>query len=221
MSAEAYVSQQPSFETARLRLVPLSDEHLDYEVLLDADPEVVRYIGNGMPRTRAQVEVLHRGRLDRAKPVPGLGFWAGFLREPGSDQFVGWWILETHQDASQAELGYRLARQFWRRGLAKEGSAELLRYGFDDLGLARIFAETMAVNQASRATMASVGMRYIRTFHLDYEEKIAGYEHGEVEYAISRDEWLSGTTIRDSPPLCLPESSDACSPSEKLCAQIL
>jgi hypothetical protein len=33
--------------SARLRLVPLSDEHPEYEVELDADPEVMRYLGDG------------------------------------------------------------------------------------------------------------------------------------------------------------------------------
>jgi len=49
----------------------------------------------------------------------------------------------------------------------------------------------MAVNAASRATMAAVGMRYTRTFHLDWAEPLPGSELGEVEYAITRQEWLA------------------------------
>jgi hypothetical protein len=70
--------------------VPLAEEHLDYEVELDSDPEVMRYLGNGTARTRAEVQRYHRDRLAAAELVPGLGFWVGF--EHG--QFVGWWILE-------------------------------------------------------------------------------------------------------------------------------
>jgi hypothetical protein len=114
------------------------------------------------------VEILHRERLAAATRVPGLGFWVGFV----GDAFVGWWILEPPQRPDQgpvdgqAELGYRLLRRWWRRGLASEGARELTRHGFEDLGLDRIFAETMAVNTASRATMASVGLRQVRTFPL-------------------------------------------------------
>jgi RimJ/RimL family protein N-acetyltransferase len=75
--------------------------------------------------------------------------------------------------------------------LASEGARELIRHGFEDLGLTRIFAETMAVNTASRATMASVGMRHLRTFHLDCDEPLPGSDLGEVEYAISRQQWLT------------------------------
>jgi RimJ/RimL family protein N-acetyltransferase len=48
----------------------------------------------------------------------------------------------------------------------------------------------MAVNEASRATMASIGLRYVRTFFPDWDEPLPGAEHGEVEYAITREQWL-------------------------------
>lgn len=182
---------QATLQTKRIHLIPLSDEHLEHEVDLDADPEVMRYLGSGRARSRLEVEALHLGRIAIAGHVPGLGFWAGFV----DGEFVGWWILEPPEGADQglvdgqAELGYRLLRRHWRRGLASEGARELIRHGFEDLGLARIFAETMAVNAASRATMTSVGMQHVRTFLLDVDEPLPGSELGEVEYAISREQW--------------------------------
>jgi len=184
---------QAMLRTGRLRLVPLSDEHLEYEVELDADPEVMRYLGDGRARSREDVERHHQHRLAAAKRVFGLGFWVGFV----DGQFVGWWILEPPERADQrpidgqAELGYRLLRRYWRKGLASEGARELVRHGFEDLGLMRIFAETMTVNAASRATMTAVGLRQVRTFHINWDEPIPGSELGEVEYAISREQWLS------------------------------
>jgi RimJ/RimL family protein N-acetyltransferase len=182
---------QATLHTARIELVPLADEHLDLEAELDADPEVMRYL-TGRPRTRDEVEALHRKRLGIAAGASGLGFWAGRV----DGDLVGWWILEPperdeQRAPGQAELGYRLLRRHWRRGLASEGARELVRHGFADLGLDRIIAETMAVNAASRATMASVGLRHVCTFHLDVDEPLPGSEQGEVEYAITRDEWLA------------------------------
>jgi RimJ/RimL family protein N-acetyltransferase len=184
---------QAMLQTSRIRLVPLSDEHLEHEVDLDSDAAVMRYLGNGRARTRAEVEVLHHRRLAAADRVPRLGFWAGLVE----GAFVGWWLLEPPDRADQgpvqgqAELGYRLLRRHWRQGLAGEGARELVRHGFEDLDLDRIFAETMAVNAASRATMAAAGLRYVRTFHLDWEDPLPGSELGEVEYAISREQWLA------------------------------
>ena len=183
---------QAVLRTARLQLVPLADEHLEHEVELDADPEVMRYL-TGRARTRSEVVAAHRQRLAAAARVPGLGFWAALAE----DGFVGWFILEPPERADQgpvagqAELGYRLLRRCWRQGLATEGARELLRHGFADLGLDRVFAETMAVNTASRATMAALGMRHVRTSTASSDQPLPGSELGEVEYAITRAEWAA------------------------------
>ena len=189
---------QPTLQTERITLVPLGDEHLDHEVELDSTPEVMRFL-TGRARTREEVAALHRRRLAIARAAPGLGFWCGFRRGSGAGEFVGWWILEPPERAeqraeAQAELGYRLLPRFWRQGLASEGSRALIDYGFTELGLERIIAETMAVNEASRATMAAVGLRYVRTFHLEFDDPLPGSEHGEVEYALTRDEWLTASS---------------------------
>lgn len=187
---------QATLRTDRIRLVPLSDDHLEHEIELDSDPEVMRYLGG--TRTPEEVETWHRRRLAAADRVPGLGFWAGFV----DGRFVGWWLLEPPERPDQgpvegqAELGYRLLRRHWRQGLASEGARELIRHGFEDLGLTRVFAETMAVNTASRATMAALGMRYVRTFPMDGDDPTPGSELGEVEYAITRQEWLARQATR-------------------------
>lgn len=40
--------------------------------------------------------------------------------------------------------------------------------------------------------MTSLGMTHSRTFHLVWDEPIAGAEHGEVEYALTKEQWLAG-----------------------------
>lgn len=183
--------------TERLRLEPLGDEHLAYEIALDADPEVLRYLW-GRARTPAEVVESHRERLARARPVDGLGLWAGFLRT-GSADFVGLWMLTPPpaDRPGQAELGYRVRQRFWRQGYATEGSRELLRHGFADLGRRRVFAQTMAVNRASRATMTSLGMRFVRVFHEHFDDPLPGTEEGEVEYEIHRADWSSTEPVAD------------------------
>jgi RimJ/RimL family protein N-acetyltransferase len=178
---------QATLQTDRIRLVPLAEEHFELEVQLDSDPEVMRYL-TGQGRTRAEVTRAHQLRLATAEPVDGLGFWVGFV----DGQFVGWWLLEPPEGAErQAELGYRLLRRYWRQGLASEGARELLRHAFHDLAFDRVFALTMTVNAASRATMAAIGLQYIRTFPAEegVADGPAGSEHGGVEYAITRDQW--------------------------------
>ena len=180
---------QAMLQTDRIRLIPLGDEHLEFEVELDSDPEVMRYL-TGDGRTRAQVEKAHGLRLATAQAVAGLGFWVGFV----DDEFVGWWLLqpagwgEETLLPGQVELGYRLLRRHWGQGLATEGAREMVRHAFRDLDMQRVFALTMTVNERSRATMASTGLQYIRTFYDDDDDR-EGSELGAVEYALTRDQW--------------------------------
>ena len=182
---------QSTLYTERLQLVPLSDAHLDLEIALDADPEVMRYL-TGRALSRAEVERAHQRRIAAAREVPGLGFWAGFA----AGEFVGWWILQPPHGpdqpkvAGEADLGYRLMRRHWRHGYASEGARELIRHGFDDLGLNRIFAQTMAANTAARATMSAAGLSHARAFISGpYDDLAPGAEQGEVEYEITRSTW--------------------------------
>jgi RimJ/RimL family protein N-acetyltransferase len=187
---------QPTLRTQRLTLVPLADEHLELEIELDSDPEVMRYL-TGRSVTRAEVERSHHRRRAAARKVRGLGFWVGFAE----DGFVGWWLLQPPHGpdqppiAGEADLGFRLLRRRWRRGYASEGAKELIRHGFIDVGLNRIFAQTMAVNTASRATMAAAGLSFVRAFISGgtYDDAVSGAEHGEVEYDITRTVWQRGS----------------------------
>jgi RimJ/RimL family protein N-acetyltransferase len=56
----------------------------------------------------------------------------------------------------------------------------------------RVHAEAMAVNTASRRVMEKAGLRHVRTFVADWPYPIEGDEHGDVEYAVTRQEWLGG-----------------------------
>jgi RimJ/RimL family protein N-acetyltransferase len=64
-----------------------------------------------------------------------------------------------------------------------------VRYGFDDVGLDRIIAQTITVNAASRAVMERIGLTYVRTFPTSTTVPVEGLEEGEVEYEMTREQW--------------------------------
>lgn len=191
---------RPALSTDRLTLVPLRDdaEHTELLVGLDADPEVMRYL-TGRPSTREDVIAAHGARTDPALDRAGLGYWLGFT----DDDFVGWWGMvppgrwgdAATEDTGpgQAELGYRLMRAHWGQGHATEASRAMLAHAFGPLALRRVFATTMAVNAGSRRVMERIGMEHVRTFHPAFDEPLAGTEHGEVEYATTRERWRPPT----------------------------
>ena len=191
---------QPILRTDRLLLIPLADQHLELEVQLDSDPEVLRYIW-GRARRRDEVLASHAERMALAGKVDGLGYWVAFRSdgatpEPAHD-FVGLMMLppahgpDQPDDPAVSELGYRLVRRYWRQGLASEASRALLRYAFDTVGQNRVIAQTMAVNRGSRGVMEAIGMRYVRTYYPSWDDPLPGAELGEVEYEMTREMWAA------------------------------
>jgi RimJ/RimL family protein N-acetyltransferase len=170
-----------------LRRFTTSDPELLVE--LDSDPEVMRYITGGAttPRIRVETAVLPAMIRDYDR-YPGFGAFATYTKADG--EFIGLCILLPRMDdpPGQAELGYRLRKSAWGKGYAVEASRGLLDYGFTELGLTRIFAETMAVNTRSRRVMEKLGLRYQYTF-LPPFAPIEGSEHGEVRYVLDAADW--------------------------------
>jgi RimJ/RimL family protein N-acetyltransferase len=159
---------------------------------LDSDPEVMRHL-LGRARTRQEIEEFWGPRCaDTAGDDLGLGWWVGF----SDGDFLGWWDLgrSDSEPASrprphEAEIGWRLMRRHWRRGLATEGARAVLEHGFETAGLERVWAETMAVNAASRGVMRRLGMRHVRTEVREWDAPLPGSERGDVVYEITAREW--------------------------------
>lgn len=186
---------QPTLRTERLLLVPLADRHLDLEVHLDSDLEVLRYLDARTP-TRDEVAATHQRRMAMASKVDGLGFWMAHLSDREDEgEFVGLMMLpsahgpDQPDDPTVCDLGYRLVRRYWRQGLASEASRALLRHAFDTVGQSRVIAQTMAANTGSIGVMRAIGMRYVRTYHPQFDDPLPDAHLGEVEYEMTRAMW--------------------------------
>jgi len=177
-------------ETDRLILRRVTPDDVDLLVDLDGDPRVMRFITGGRPTPRDEIEhdILPAwlAYYDRS---PGYGFWIAIERATG--EFLGWFHLRPRagDPPDEPELGYRLRRAAWGRGYATEGAQALIRKAFTDLGARRVWAETMVVNTASRRVMEKSGLTLVRVFHQDWPDTIEGDEHGDVEYALTREDW--------------------------------
>ena len=179
-------------ETPRLILRRFTADDVDLLVDLDSDPEVMRFItgGRATPLDEVRDEVIP-AYLEYYARFAGFGFFA--VHEKSSGAFIGWFHFRPRRNdpPDNVELGYRLRRSAWGKGYATEGARALVRKGFTELGVRRVYAEGMAVNTASRRVMEKAGLRLVRTFHADWPERIDGDEHGDVEYALERAEWVA------------------------------
>jgi RimJ/RimL family protein N-acetyltransferase len=90
----------------------------------------------------------------------GFGLWAVEEREEG--RFIGRVGLLRHVDfpdePEPVEVGWAIAPEVWGRGLATEGGAASLLFGFDTVGVERIVSITRPTNAASRRVMEKLGL---------------------------------------------------------------
>jgi RimJ/RimL family protein N-acetyltransferase len=177
-------------ETERLILRRFTPDDVDNLVQLDGDADVMLYLTGGRltPSDEVEADVLPAflGYYERGDDY---GFWA--VVEKSSGDFLGWFHFRPGegQPDDEPELGYRLRKDAWGKGYATEGSVALIAKGFTELSVRRVVASTMVVNTGSRRVMEKSGMRLVRTFHQDWPYAIPGDEQGDVEYAITRQQW--------------------------------
>jgi RimJ/RimL family protein N-acetyltransferase len=179
-------------ETERLRLRRFTPDDLENLVALDADPDVMRYVTGGRATSREDMRDDYLPHwLAYYERGDAWGFWAAIERETGA--FIGWFHLRPQRGdpPDEPELGYRLVRSAWGKGYASEGSLALVAKAFLELGARRVYATTMVVNEGSWRVMEKAGLRFVRRFVADWPDRIEGEEHGDVEYAITREEWLA------------------------------
>ena len=147
-------------ETPRLILREFTELDIDNLVDLDSDPKVTLYINGGKPTPRDYVEEQVMPRIMQYyEDLDRQGIWAAIEKTTGA--FMGWFHLRPNRtDAAETELGYRLKQKYWGQGIATEGSAALVKKGFEELGLDVIMAAADPANGASRRVMEKVGLSY-------------------------------------------------------------
>jgi len=169
------------FRTQRLILRPPTSSDKDNLYLLDGNPNVMQYIGDGKVKT---AEFSARYLDEAIKLSDGQkGYWVAELAETG--QFVGWFVLKNLDNTSETEIGYRLEEQQWGKGYATEGAAFLLCHAFETLQLDKIVAVTLPENKASQRVLEKIGLQYEKAAQF-YNRAVAYYSLKKENYRAER-----------------------------------
>lgn len=146
-------------ETERLSLRRWLAADLSPYSTLCADPEVMRWIGDGRTREPGECESEIDG-FERAWNERGYGLFVATLGDPG--EFIGFVGLSIPAFLPEilpaVEVGWRLARRHWGRGYATEAAAAVLGFGFEAARLERIVSVHRVGNDASQRVMEKLGM---------------------------------------------------------------
>jgi RimJ/RimL family protein N-acetyltransferase len=150
--------------TRRLVLRRWREGDVEPFAAINADPEVMRFIGTGATRTVEETRE-RMAAAERRWDEDGFGLFAVELRATGElIGFAGLMVPTFLPEILPAvELGWRLRRDLWGRGLATEAAREALRFAFDDVGLDRVVSCINIANTASIRVAEKLGMTLERT----------------------------------------------------------
>lgn len=190
--ALAALAEFPVLESDRIRLRGLREDDVDGLYALFSDPRVMRFWSRG-PMTQ------HAEALDCAKTILD-GFaqrtvlnW--LVADPATDKMLGTCTLyEINAAHARAGLGYALMPDFWGKGLAGEAATLAISYGFLELGLHRIEADTEPNNRRSNAVLDRLGFRREGLLRQRFHHP-DGIQDSLV-FGLLKSEWLAHLNAR-------------------------
>jgi len=169
--------------TERLGLRNWRESDLRPYIEMNQDADVMRFFP--YPMTSEQTEASF-GSLKKHYEDHGYTFFAVDLLEENS--FIGFIGLVNTKFESHftpcVEIGWRLMKEYWGRGLATEGARACINYAFDVLGLDSVYSFTPMSNLPSERVMQKIGMHRVGTF---FHPMIPGHPLEEhLLYVIAR-----------------------------------
>jgi RimJ/RimL family protein N-acetyltransferase len=167
-----------TLQTERLTLRMLRESDLDAYAEMCADPEVMRYLGDGQPLSRPMAW-RNLAQMVGHWSLRGYGLWAAEERSSGVlVGRVGCWNPEGWPGF---EVGWMLRRSFWGRGYATEAARASLQFAFIQLQQPRVISLIHPENAASRRVAERLGER------LQGSTEVLGKP--ALVYRITREEW--------------------------------
>lgn len=142
-------------ETARLILRPLQQGDLDGMLSVLGDPDTMAFFPEPYSRERLKVIIQKQMQLFETK---GYGLFA--VIEKDSGHFIGECGI-TVQDIDghdELEIGYCFAKETWGLGFAPEAAAAMRDYGFEQLGLEKLYSYMASDHLQSRRVAEKIGM---------------------------------------------------------------
>jgi [ribosomal protein S5]-alanine N-acetyltransferase len=175
-----------SQQTERLILREFREE--DWEAVHEygSNPETVKYMPFG-PNTVQMTRDFLKTVLDNQKAQPRLSFDFALINKIDNKLIGSCRIKIANAGYKEGELGYILNRQYWNQGYMSEAAGKVMAFGFEQLGLHRIYAACNHDNTGSYRVMEKNGMRREGLFREC--ELIKGVWCDFLLYSILDHEW--------------------------------
>jgi RimJ/RimL family protein N-acetyltransferase len=145
--------------TERLILRRWRDSDREAFARMNADPRVMEFLPALLSREESDRMI---DRIEKHFEEHGFGLCAVELREERSFVgFIGLWVPSfAARFMPCVEIGWRLAAEYWGKGIATEGARAMVRHAFEDLGISELVSFTVPGNVRSRRVMEKIGMTH-------------------------------------------------------------
>jgi ribosomal-protein-alanine N-acetyltransferase len=160
-----------TLETERLLLRAPVIEDAEALAPMYADPEVMRYLGEGRTLTHEETRRSVQ-RMIEGWEADGFGLFTTVRKEDetviGRIGLIVWdtetWqtVRANHEGPTELEVGYTLGRPFWGRGYATEAAAAARDFALERLDARRLIALIIHGNDASENVARKLGFEYER-----------------------------------------------------------
>lgn len=171
----------PTIETERLVLCAFTIDDVASLAAIHGDERTMKYL-SGQP------DATLLGAYD--KILGYLGHWAlnGFGRwavvEKASGRMIGrTGFLDAPDEWPGTELGWTFLREIWGKGYATEAAMAARDFGFERLGMDRVFSMIHPENTPSQAVATRLGETPWKPFTFKGSEAML--------WSVTRAEWLS------------------------------
>jgi RimJ/RimL family protein N-acetyltransferase len=176
-------------ETDRLVLRPFADTDLDAMSAYQQLPEVARYL-MWPPRDRDQAAASLKYRTEHPTIEKEGDVLVLAVELRGAGTLVGEVNLAWQSEWDKTgEFGFVFDPAHHGKGYAREAAVEMLRLGFEQMGLHRIIGRADARNDASAKLMGRLGLR--KEAHFVKNGFVKGEWTDEVVFAMLAEEWAA------------------------------
>ena len=149
------------------------------------DPVVQKYDDPPIHTEQEALDFIEEIRLERvAQKSQSWGI--AFKENNRLIGAVGFWYWDHYH--RRAELGYGIATAYWGKGIAQEAVKTVVRHGFEDMGLHRIYSRTLVVNERSVRMLER--LQFVREgTQRGYSLEEDGKFYNSALFGIVRTDW--------------------------------
>ncbi|HWT27313.1 MAG TPA: GNAT family protein [Mobilitalea sp.] len=166
MSYEAVFKKLPEIETSRLLLRQITNSASDGRDSLEFinDYSVYRFWGlydeandtNGKHRPKKKIKIDYHYKATMKEYKAGTELtWLMVLKETG--KVIGEIVLYDFRLKKQADIGYRINKNYWGQGFAPEAGQAIVKIAFELLDLSRLQIRCFSNNAGSIRVAQKLG----------------------------------------------------------------